>query len=134
MNRITERFKKLKGANKKGFVVYIGAGDPNLVLPKLWRSPSIKSEWTCLKLAYRSVIPWRMDWSTSSLRSGASNQEPHQKKYWKRSSLSGEVPKSQLSSTFISTFCIAVVSVNSSLMSRLRSGWTSCPGFAPGRI
>ncbi|HVK58936.1 MAG TPA: tryptophan synthase subunit alpha [Candidatus Kapabacteria bacterium] len=30
MNRITERFERLKGAKKKGFVVYIGAGDPNL--------------------------------------------------------------------------------------------------------
>ena len=30
MNRIREQFKKLKEANKKGFVVYIGAGDPNL--------------------------------------------------------------------------------------------------------
>src|SRR5471032_3571651 len=30
MNRITERFAKLKKAGKKGFIVYIGAGDPNL--------------------------------------------------------------------------------------------------------
>lgn len=30
MNRITERFQKLKAAGKKGFVVYIGGGDPNL--------------------------------------------------------------------------------------------------------
>ena len=30
MNRIAERFTKLKQQNKKGFVVYIGAGDPNL--------------------------------------------------------------------------------------------------------
>ena len=30
MNRITERFEKLKRDRKKGFVVYIGAGDPNL--------------------------------------------------------------------------------------------------------
>jgi tryptophan synthase alpha chain len=30
MNRITERFKNLKSAGKKGFVVYIGAGDPHL--------------------------------------------------------------------------------------------------------
>lgn len=30
MNRITERFAKLKRDGKKGFVVYIGAGDPNL--------------------------------------------------------------------------------------------------------
>lgn len=30
MNRITERFEKLRNQRKKGFVVYIGAGDPNL--------------------------------------------------------------------------------------------------------
>src|SRR5271154_680650 len=30
MNRIEERFAQLKRAGKKGFVVYIGAGDPNL--------------------------------------------------------------------------------------------------------
>src|SRR5688500_8869800 len=30
MNRITERFERLKRDQKKGFVVYIGAGDPNL--------------------------------------------------------------------------------------------------------
>lgn len=30
MNRITERFERLKAAGQKGFVVYIGAGDPNL--------------------------------------------------------------------------------------------------------
>lgn len=30
MNRITERFKQLRTTGKKGFVVYIGAGDPNL--------------------------------------------------------------------------------------------------------
>jgi len=30
MNRIVERFARLKGDGKKGFVVYIGAGDPNL--------------------------------------------------------------------------------------------------------
>jgi tryptophan synthase alpha chain len=30
MNRIVERFAKLKAANQKGFIVYIGAGDPNL--------------------------------------------------------------------------------------------------------
>src|SRR3954471_7575284 len=30
MNRIEARFKQLKAEGKKGFVVYIGAGDPNL--------------------------------------------------------------------------------------------------------
>src|SRR5260221_9933450 len=30
MNRIVERFAQLKHDGKKGFVVYIGAGDPNL--------------------------------------------------------------------------------------------------------
>lgn len=30
MNRITERFERLKREQKKGFVVYIGAGDPTL--------------------------------------------------------------------------------------------------------
>src|SRR5258708_29356733 len=30
MNRIEEKFAQLKSAGKKGFVVYIGAGDPNL--------------------------------------------------------------------------------------------------------
>jgi tryptophan synthase alpha chain len=30
MNRIDARFRKLKADGKKGFVVYIGAGDPNL--------------------------------------------------------------------------------------------------------
>src|SRR5436190_8430122 len=30
MNRIVERFTALKREGKKGFVVYIGAGDPNL--------------------------------------------------------------------------------------------------------
>jgi tryptophan synthase alpha chain len=30
MNRIEERFKRLRKDGKKGFVVYIGAGDPNL--------------------------------------------------------------------------------------------------------
>jgi tryptophan synthase alpha subunit len=30
MNRIAERFARLKKEGKKGFIVYIGAGDPNL--------------------------------------------------------------------------------------------------------
>src|SRR4029450_2549298 len=30
MNRIEERFARLKREGKKGFIVYIGAGDPNL--------------------------------------------------------------------------------------------------------
>jgi len=30
MNRIVERFARLKKAGKRGFIVYIGAGDPNL--------------------------------------------------------------------------------------------------------
>src|SRR5438045_7010431 len=30
MNRIVEGFARLKGEAKKGFIVYIGAGDPNL--------------------------------------------------------------------------------------------------------
>ena len=30
MNRIVEKFAQLKKAGKKGFVVYVGAGDPNL--------------------------------------------------------------------------------------------------------
>jgi tryptophan synthase alpha chain len=30
MNRIVEKFKQLKKSGKKGFIVYIGAGDPNL--------------------------------------------------------------------------------------------------------
>ena len=30
MNRIVEKFAQLKKAGKKGFIVYIGAGDPNL--------------------------------------------------------------------------------------------------------
>src|SRR5690606_31635980 len=30
MNRIVERFARLKQQNQKGFVAYIGAGDPNL--------------------------------------------------------------------------------------------------------
>src|SRR5262245_21603702 len=30
MNRIVERFPALKKGGRKGFVVYIGAGDPNL--------------------------------------------------------------------------------------------------------
>ena len=30
MNRIVERFARLKAERKKGFIVYIGAGDPNL--------------------------------------------------------------------------------------------------------
>src|SRR5262252_2231106 len=30
MNRIVERFDRLKSRGQKGFIVYIGAGDPNL--------------------------------------------------------------------------------------------------------
>src|SRR5215472_8733567 len=30
MNRIVEKFERLKKSGKKGFIVYIGAGDPNL--------------------------------------------------------------------------------------------------------
>src|SRR5580698_8807883 len=30
MNRIVEKFKRLAQSGKKGFIVYIGAGDPNL--------------------------------------------------------------------------------------------------------
>ena len=30
MNRIVERFARLKRDGQKGFIVYIGAGDPNL--------------------------------------------------------------------------------------------------------
>jgi tryptophan synthase alpha chain len=34
MNRITERFARLKKDGKKGFIVYIGAGDPNLEMTR----------------------------------------------------------------------------------------------------
>jgi tryptophan synthase alpha chain len=34
MNRITERFARLKKEGKKGFIVYIGAGDPNLEMTR----------------------------------------------------------------------------------------------------
>ena len=34
MNRISERFARLKADGKKGFVVYIGAGDPNLEITR----------------------------------------------------------------------------------------------------
>src|SRR5579859_3674192 len=30
MNRIVNKFAQLKGAGQKGFIVYVGAGDPNL--------------------------------------------------------------------------------------------------------
>ena len=30
MNRIEQRFAQLKSHNQKGFIVYLGAGDPNL--------------------------------------------------------------------------------------------------------
>ena len=35
MNRIVERFARLKRDGKKGFIVYIGAGDPNLEATRL---------------------------------------------------------------------------------------------------
>ncbi|HEV7924949.1 MAG TPA: tryptophan synthase subunit alpha [Verrucomicrobiae bacterium] len=34
MNRIEERFARLKKAGQKGFIVYIGAGDPNLEMTR----------------------------------------------------------------------------------------------------
>jgi tryptophan synthase alpha chain len=34
MNRITERFARLKKEGKKGFIVYIGAGDPSLEMTR----------------------------------------------------------------------------------------------------
>jgi tryptophan synthase alpha chain len=34
MNRIAERFARLKAQGKKGFIVYIGAGDPNLEMTR----------------------------------------------------------------------------------------------------
>src|SRR6478736_5549894 len=34
MNRIVERFARLKERGQKGFVVYIGAGDPNLEITR----------------------------------------------------------------------------------------------------
>src|ERR1043166_1570959 len=35
MNRIVERFARLKHEGKKAFIVYIGAGDPNLEATRL---------------------------------------------------------------------------------------------------
>src|ERR1700690_1101971 len=34
MNRIVDRFARLKRDGKKGFIVYIGAGDPDLEAPR----------------------------------------------------------------------------------------------------
>src|SRR6266704_1814572 len=34
MNRIEERFARLRQEGKKGFIVYIGAGDPNLAMTR----------------------------------------------------------------------------------------------------
>src|SRR6267154_3900772 len=34
MNRIEERFARLRQQGKKGFIVYIGAGDPNLAMTR----------------------------------------------------------------------------------------------------
>src|SRR5580704_15369344 len=34
MNRIEERFARLKKDGQKGFIVYIGAGDPNLEMTR----------------------------------------------------------------------------------------------------
>ena len=35
MNRIVQKFAQLRSVGKKGFVVYIGAGDPNLEATRL---------------------------------------------------------------------------------------------------
>jgi tryptophan synthase alpha chain len=62
MNRIEARFEKLRSEGKKGFVVYIGAGDPNLEKTRelavaFDREGSMLWSWGC-----RSAIRWRMGW------------------------------------------------------------------------
>src|SRR5512136_2132553 len=57
MNRIVERFARLKRDQKKGFVVYIGAGDPNLEATRQLALAFEKSGVDVLELGVRFSDP-----------------------------------------------------------------------------
>ena len=76
MNRIVERFTRLNREHQKGFIVYIGAGDPNSRPRGNWRWPSISLAWMCWSWACRSATRWRMAWSTSLQPSAGWNPAP----------------------------------------------------------
>jgi len=80
------RFARLKKAGKKGFIVYIGAGDPI-------SRPRANSRWLstrrasmCSNWASRSATLWLTASSTNSPRSADWNPVPRRPKFWKPSS------------------------------------------------
>ena len=71
MNRIVERFDKLKQAKQKGFVVYMERETLRLRPRASSRSLSIKRASIFWNSAFHSAIHWRTAWSISSRRSAA---------------------------------------------------------------
>ena len=77
MNRIEERFQRLRQEGQKGFVVYIGAGDPDLDATHdlaHWRST--RSASMCWNSACRSATRWPTASSTNWLLSADSAPAP----------------------------------------------------------
>jgi tryptophan synthase alpha chain len=95
MNRIVEKFAALKRAGKKGFIVYIGAGDPNLEATRDLALAFDRAGVDILELG----VPF-----SDPLADGLVNQLAAQRgKFWRRLSPSANNRKFPLCSTFIST-------------------------------
>jgi hypothetical protein len=52
----------LKREGKKGFIVYIGAGDPNLEATRRLALAFDRRAWMCWNSACRSAIRWPTAW------------------------------------------------------------------------
>ena len=66
MNRIVEKFAALKRAGKKSFVVYIGAGDPNLEATRQLALAFDKAGVDILELGV-PFSAWKIEWRIQSV-------------------------------------------------------------------
>ena len=104
MNRIEKKFTQLKRGGKKGFIIYIGAGDPNLDATRELALAFDEAGVDILELGVPFSDPLA-GWSGESTRRAARFGNPAQRRrnFWKQSSPSASSHKFQLSSIFTST-------------------------------
>ena len=81
MNRIDQRFAQLRAAQQKGFVVYIGAGDPTLEATRQLALAFDQAGVDVLELGVPFSDPFY--WTALALSVGAGFLVPLPYNYWK---------------------------------------------------
>ena len=81
MNRIVERFARLKREGKKGFIVYVGAGDPNLDATRRLALAFDRAGVDVLELGVPFSDPLADGLVNRSLPSAGWNPAPHRRRF-----------------------------------------------------